>query len=197
MSKLNNGKCILCHINPQSEAGHSNSIYICTHCKGSGRPSRVLKRYSLDELVAWHKGDMDNAGGTTIKIKENMLEVRPDQSKYSFDIPTNKYGYTKDEWDTFPEGYRQHLILYHRKGITRQHVWETTKNNPAHFLNNIEARLINYSRDDEDDFSSEYWENHPRNCDKFVVLDCRCEMCFAERDDPYHPAHKTSSHRRD
>ena len=126
-----------------------------------------------------------------------MTKIRPDQNKTGFVIPTNKYGYTKEEWGEFPSTYQSHIILYHKKGITRQHIWETIQNNPDHPFNNIEARLIQYSRDDEDDFSSEYWENHPRNCDKFLVLDCKCNECVAERDDPYHPAHKASSHRRD
>ena len=115
-----------------------------------------------------------------------MTKIRPDQNKYGFSIPTNKYGYTEEEWGGYTPEVKSMLTRYHNKGITRLHIWETIQNNPDHFLNNIESRLRGYSRDDEDDFSSEYWENHPRNCENFVVPDCKCNKCRAERDDPYY-----------
>ena len=126
-----------------------------------------------------------------------MSKIRSDQNEYSFDIPTNKYGYTEEEWAEFSPEIKSYLVRYHNKGITRKYIWEKFDNNPKWVYNKIDYIKRKASRDKRDDFSSEYWENHPRNCEKFAVLDCRCEMCFAEQDDPYHSAHKISSHRRD
>ncbi len=120
-----------------------------------------------------------------------MTRIRPDQSKYSFDIPTNKYGYTTEEWRELDESYKSSIIRHHKQGLTRERMFKRV---------GFEERVrIASSIDDRDDFSSEYWENHPYNCEKFVVLDgCLtpfgwigkwCDKCTAEiADDPHHPA---------
>ena len=61
MENINNGKCVRCHLRHQSKEGYGNRGYLCEYCQIHGGPGRPGK-YTLDQQIAWCKGDMDNAG---------------------------------------------------------------------------------------------------------------------------------------
>ena len=55
---VHEGKCVRCHLRPQSGEGIDDYKYLCEHCQIHGGPARS-NMHSLREQIKWCKGEYD------------------------------------------------------------------------------------------------------------------------------------------